>query len=97
MIQDMIYHIILLLLNMYDTDNSMIQDILISVNIYIYLYLYYHIINIYIYLYLYYHIINIYYIIILSSVICNIISCLAKTGNGPSKSCLYPTDCSLGA
>ena len=31
MIQDMIYHIILLLLNMYDTDNSMIQDILISV------------------------------------------------------------------
>ena len=36
MIQDMIYHIILLLLNMYDTDNSMIQDILISVIIYIY-------------------------------------------------------------
>lgn len=34
MIQDMIYHIILLLLNMYDTDNSMIQDILISVIIY---------------------------------------------------------------
>ena len=86
MIQDMIYHIILLLLNMYDTDNSMIQDILISV-----------IIIIYIYICLYYHIINIYYIIILSSVICNIISCLAKTGNGPSKSCLYPTDCSLGA
>ena len=84
MIQDMIYHIILLLLNMYDTDNSMIQDILISVIIYIYIYKYY-------------HIINIYYIIILSSVICNIISCLAKTGNGPSKSCLYPTDCSLGA
>ena len=84
MIQDMIYHIILLLLNMYDTDNSMIQDILISVIIYIYICLYY-------------HIINIYYIIILSSVICNIISCLAKTGNGPSKSCLYPTDCSLGA
>ena len=69
---------------MYDTDNSMIQDILISVIIYIYICLYY-------------HIINIYYIIILSSVICNIISCLAKTGNGPSKSCLYPTDCSLGA
>ena len=37
MIQDMIYHIILLLLNMYDTDNSMIQDILISVIIYIYI------------------------------------------------------------
>ena len=37
MIQDMIYHIILLLLNMYDTDNSMIQDILISVIIYIYM------------------------------------------------------------
>mgnify|MGYP004402876761 CR=1 FL=1 len=70
---------------MYDTDNSMIQDILISVII------------IYIYICLYYHVINIYYIIILSSVICNIISCLAKTGNGPSKSCLYPTDCSLGA
>jgi hypothetical protein len=69
---------------MYDTDNSMIQDILISVIIYIYICLYY-------------HIINIYYIIILSSVTCNIISCLAKTGNGPSKSCLYPTDCSLGA
>lgn len=49
------------------------------------------------YICLYYHVINIYYIIILSSVICNIISCLAKTGNGPSKSCLYPTDCSLGA
>ena len=39
MIQDMIYHIILLLLNMYDTDNSMIQDILISVIIYIYIYM----------------------------------------------------------
>ena len=39
MIQDMIYHIILLLLNMYDTDNSMIQDILISVIIYIYIYI----------------------------------------------------------
>ena len=72
---------------MYDTDNSMIQDILISVIIII----------IIIYICLYYHIINIYYIIILSSVTCNIISCLAKTGNGPSKSCLYPTDCSLGA
>ena len=75
---------------MYDTDNRMIQDILISVIIYIYIY-------IYVCVCLYYHIINIYYIIILSSVICNIISCLAKTGNGPSKSCLYPTDCSLGA
>ena len=37
MIQDMIYHIILLLLNMYDTDNSMIQDILISVIIHLYM------------------------------------------------------------
>ena len=37
MIQDMIYHIILLLYIKYDTDNNMIQDILISVNIYIYI------------------------------------------------------------
>jgi len=44
MIQDMIYLIILLLLNMYDTDNSMIQDILISVIIIIIIIIYVYII-----------------------------------------------------
>ena len=40
MIQDMIYHIILLLLNMYDTDNSMIQEFIINKCYYIYIHIY---------------------------------------------------------
>lgn len=77
----------------------MIQDmiyIILLLLLYDTRYIYGYIISVvyYIKINILYYILLLYY---LHTVICNIISCLAKTGNGPSKSCLYPTDCSLGA